>query len=225
MDCVERPWPERFDDPDDPSLLGSWLMGQFGGKPRADALSYASRQLSPTFQTSISQHLGLIRLRLSYVPEPGEPSLPSDRDALMELRDLGRVAYFILEDPMAIALFSPRGCVLHDGPSVWRIIDRSMGDPHEQMGLWLGMIREDTDCDDSILHLVGLDILGLPKHSIEFHLDEHCGRDQKNIVAKLRRHLVEHPERSTFQDHVGRQWEASELGGSNGLRWRLSERR
>ena len=130
-------------------------MGLLGMGIRPGALQRAAALAKEPLQNAVAMHGGFIRLRMSYVPEEGEPLIPESRCPFDELAYLTRAAYFILEDEQAFALFVPAAEVLHSDRQVWMTFDRAFGDPRKMLKLWTHRRHEDLDAGLSSVDILG----------------------------------------------------------------------
>jgi hypothetical protein len=119
VDLFHRPWPDAMGNPEtDAELFGAWATRQFGlttfpyGLARANAEGTAAR----------SDHLGFVRLNLSYVFGAEDDSLvcPEDRDVQAELQAMARLARALCDLPGAVGFFAPNG-------EVWQPTSRAKG--------------------------------------------------------------------------------------------------
>ena len=185
-------------------------MGFFGVGVTEGALARATAGISQELSERVEQHQGFIRLRMSYVPGEGESLIPNERSPQEELAYLTRIAYFILEDGAAFALFCPAGELLTQDTGVWRIYDRAFGESENMWRLWIGARPSVLEDGRRLIKLCGLSTLGLTDQALIYDpmsLDlDQAKRAARHLIDQLARD----PNLSVFEDRKNRRWRLTE---------------
>lgn len=117
VDLVNQPWPDLMGNPTDAlEIFAAWGMGHFGPFAYPGGLARACQQswAWPEGASTSRSHVGFIRVRSSYVFGASKDlrCLPTNYDALGEIRFLTGLAKSLFEIKSAIAYFNPNGEVL-----------------------------------------------------------------------------------------------------------------
>lgn len=206
IDSVSCPWPDQFEREKDPSLYSAWSMGLLGTGITPGALTRAAALAKESLQDAVASHGGFIRLRMSYVPEDGEPLIPEARCPFDELAYLTRAAYFILEDEQAFALFVPAAEILHADRQVWMAFDRAFGDPRKMLTLWTHRRHEDGGPGPGSIHILGCEALQIPPTRLRYDENAVPRKQAISVAARLTEQLAETPHLRYFEDAQERTW-------------------
>jgi hypothetical protein len=108
VELFHQPWPDPMGNPEtDADLFGAWAMRQFG----LTTFPYALARANAEGTAARSDHVGFVRLNLSYVFGAEDDALvcPDERNVGAELRAMARLARGLCDLPGALGWFAPNG--------------------------------------------------------------------------------------------------------------------
>ncbi len=171
----KSPWPDEMGDPDEsPDRFVAWSLGQFGPLAFPGCLQRASEQSwgwedAPKL---IQEHTAHVRLLVSYVLGPEElaaedsedelPLIPSDYNALEELKFLTKAVETLLEMPEAICYFNPGGEVLRDENGLRQGLNSAWNHDVPPLDMWTNVRLFRAEEEWSLMDTVGNGQFDLP---------------------------------------------------------------
>jgi Domain of unknown function (DUF4261) len=171
----ENPWPDEMGDPDEsPDRFVAWSLGQFGPLAFPGCLQRASEQSwgwedAPAL---VKEHSAHVRLLVSYVlgteenavedSEEDLPLIPTDYNALEELRFLTKAVELLLEMPQAICYFNPGGEVLRDANGLRQGLNSAWNHDIPPLDMWTNVRLFRAEEEWSLMDTVGNGQFDLP---------------------------------------------------------------
>ncbi len=170
----DSPWPDDMGDPDEsPDRFVAWSLGQFGPLAFPGCLQRATDQSWGWEQAAelVKQHTAHIRVLISYVLGPEDPEesidddsplIPTDYDAMDELRFLTKAVAALLELPEAICYFNPGGEVLRDEHGLRQGLNSAWSHDIPPLDMWTNVRLFRAADEWSLMDTVGNGQFDLP---------------------------------------------------------------
>ncbi len=204
----ESPWPDEMGDPDEsPELFVAWSLGQFGPLAFPGCLKRASDQSWGWEKAAdaVKSHTAHVRLLVSYVLGTEEeddeddsddelPLVPSDYNALDELKFLTKAVEALLEMPEAICYFNPGGEVLRDEHGLRQGLNSAWNHDIPPLDMWTNVRLFRAADEWSLMDTVGNGQFDLPDMEAIYIADKYEPAEVEGFLRNASLYLLNEDE-------------------------------